>query len=125
VALATQILNNGAVDRLLDAQRREIAARHATAEAVLAGLNARLHPASLHVWLELPPPWRASDFVEAAAARNLRIAPTECFAIGRAEAPHCIRLALGVAGSRNELAQALETVARLLEEPPLVRAAAV
>ncbi|MFQ5973294.1 MAG: PLP-dependent aminotransferase family protein, partial [Alphaproteobacteria bacterium] len=125
VALATRLLSDGAVDRLLDAQRREIAARQATAQAALASFNARLHPASLHAWLELPPPWRANDFVEAAASRNLRIAPTECFAVGRAEAPHCVRLALGAVRSRDELTQALETVTRILEEPPLVRAAAV
>lgn len=103
---ATWILD-GTADRVATAQRAEAAVRQALAREVLGDLVVGTHPNALHLWVELPDPWRGESFARAALERGVAIAPAELFAVGRGAVPHAVRLGLGAARDRTELEQAL------------------
>jgi DNA-binding transcriptional MocR family regulator len=97
---------------------RETAARQQFAQSLLAGMTWRAAPAGMHLWLQLPEPWRAQDAVAAARAEGVSLPATDLFVPGRAETPHAVRLALGAARDRAELERALGVLRRLLETRP-------
>jgi DNA-binding transcriptional MocR family regulator len=80
--------------------------------------TAKTDTASPHAWLPLPDPWRAEDFVNAAAAAGISIAPTHSFVVGRRQMPHFVRLVFGGAASVEVLQIACERLERLLNSRP-------
>jgi DNA-binding transcriptional MocR family regulator len=76
---------------------------------------------SPHVWLPLPEQWRAEDFVEAALAEGVTIAPTHGFVVGRRLMPHAVRLCIGSPLSVEALQVACERLERLLAAQPKSR----
>ena len=78
----------------------------------------------MHVWLPLPEPWRADEFVAEAEARGVAITPSGAFAVGRARAVDAIRFGLGAA-DRLRLGKGLAVLADLLASPPRAGAAVV
>ncbi len=80
--------------------------------------KARSDVSSPHVWLPLPEQWRAEDFVEAASAVGVSIAPTHSFVVGRRLMPHAVRLCIGSPPSVEALQLACERLERLLGAQP-------
>ncbi|MCW5751065.1 MAG: PLP-dependent aminotransferase family protein [Alphaproteobacteria bacterium] len=111
--MITRWIEDGTAEKLIAMQREECAARHEIAARHLQGLEYRSHPHCFHVWLQLPEPWRAQEFVQAAARRGILLLAAGHFAVGRAPAPHAVRISIGAAPSRERLAQALRDVAEL------------
>lgn len=111
--IVTRWIEDGSADRLVEMQRAECAARQEMADRYLAGFDYRSHPYCFHVWLQLPEPWRAQEFVQAAAARGILLLAAGHFAVGRAAAPHAVRISIGSAPSRARLAQALADIVDL------------
>jgi DNA-binding transcriptional MocR family regulator len=105
--IVTTWIEDGTADRVADAQRREATARQAVARGILGDLVATNHPNALHLWIELPDPWRGESFARAILERGIAIAPAELFAVGRSLVPHAVRLGLGAARDRIELEHAL------------------
>ncbi len=92
-------------------QLLDIAAR------VLAELPYRVHPANTHVWLPLPSPWSAREFVEAAAGRGVILSPSTDFAIDPSSVRPGVRLCLSeMPGDRLE--RSLGQLTELYFEPP-------
>ncbi|MEN6542849.1 PLP-dependent aminotransferase family protein [Parvibaculum sp.] len=117
--LATSLIVNGAADKLVAAQRTEMAARHAIALELLGTRDMRHHPAALFVWLRLPEAWRAHAFVEAARQRGVALAAGEDFMVGRPDrAARHVRIALGQAQSREALRHGLSVIAALIDSAP-------
>lgn len=117
--LATIWIENGTAERILSWKRKEIGARHALALRILAGsFNGHSLPASCHIWIPLPAPWRNEDFVMQAHARGVRILPAEAFVIGRGLAPHAARVCLGSLRERSQLEKGLHTLAEILQASP-------
>jgi DNA-binding transcriptional MocR family regulator len=116
--IAARWINDGTGLRLAEAQREESRRRQALAARVLAGHRIETHPASFHLWLHLPEPWRWSDFVAAAEARGVRVTPPDIFVTGRATAPHAIRLCLCAVESEARLEAGLQAIAGLLADAP-------
>ena len=114
--LATHWIASGVADRLLALRQREAAARQALAAARLRGHGYRAHPAGYHGWLTLPEAWRSDAFVTRLAARGVSVTAGEAFVVGRAAAPHAVRLCLGGAVDRRQLVDALEIVRGTLAE---------
>lgn len=79
---------------------------------------ARTDVTSPHIWLPLPEQWRAEDFINAAAAMHITIAPTHSFVVGRREMPHAVRLCIGSPPSVEALQVACERLERLLNSQP-------
>ncbi|PYE23919.1 DNA-binding transcriptional MocR family regulator [Rhizobium sp. PP-CC-3A-592] len=80
--------------------------------------TARTDITTPHVWLPLPEQWRAEDFIDAAAAQQIIIAPTHSFVVGRGLMPHAVRLCIGSPPSVEALQIACERLERLLNAQP-------
>lgn len=117
----TTWVESGTAERLLSAQRAEMASRHALAARVLDLQATPTDPAGFHLWLPLPPTWRASAFAEAAGTRGVRIGEGPDFAVGRGHAPDAIRLSLTAAPDQARLETALRVIADLLASLPALR----
>jgi len=116
--IITRWLADGTADRLMVALRDEIAARQALAERVFGGLGPRGNPASFHLILELPEPWRRDEFVAAALAHGIRIVSIASFAVDRSKAKEAVRISLSAAPDRASLEEALVTLRDLAVAGP-------
>ncbi len=76
------------------------------------------HPAGHFMWLELPSPWRASDFKAAAEARSVLVPSAESFVVGRHPAPHAIRIGIGTHNASDDVvAKGIDILADILKSP--------
>jgi DNA-binding transcriptional MocR family regulator len=73
---------------------------------------------TFHLWLPLPEPWRANDFVAHAGILGVSLAPPDTFVPGRAAAPHAIRLCIGTEADPQRVEQGLRTIAQMIESGP-------
>ena len=120
VAIAADWILSEEADAIVEERRELVRARQARAKAVLAGLDYDMPEGALHVWLHLPEPWRASQFVAAAAEADVVLSAAHAFTIGRGQNPHSVRVCLGPPTSEDRAAEALKRLARILEtEDPL------
>ena len=115
---------DGTALKLLKRRRDEARARQRLAAEVLEGVSLQAHPSSHHAWLHLPEPWRADTFEAEARRSGVAVTSAQAFQVGRASAPHAVRLGLGAPRTREELRTGLERVAaalaRTAETPMLV-----
>jgi len=111
-ALASAWIQDGTADALLRDRRRAAAARQACLRERLAGTDFEVetHPASYFAWLRLPEPWRSDTFTAELRTRGLSVTPAEAFLVGRAAAPHAVRVCVGAARSEAELDRALDAL---------------
>jgi DNA-binding transcriptional MocR family regulator len=116
--IAARWIEDGTFGDLRRRRRAEIAARQAVARRILGGTRVRTNAQAHHLWLELPAPWRAEAFVEAAAERGVRVASPEPFVVGRKPAPHAIGVCLGPPKDRPELDRGLHVLAQLMDAGP-------
>ena len=122
--VAARAIRSGMAAEMAAAQREEAEARIAIARKRLGPWVPTLPKAAMHVWLPLPSPWRADDFVAEAAARKVALTSAGAFAVGRGRAPHAVRFGLGPA-SRERLDAGLEALAGLLSKTAHAGAAVV
>jgi DNA-binding transcriptional MocR family regulator len=118
-------LENGTADRLAEALRREIAARQLLAMEIFHDMAVRGHPASFHLMVDLPAPWRRDEFVAAALANGIRINSIASFAVDPANAPEAVRISLAAAPDRGVLGEALNTLRDLALAGPRASRAVV
>lgn len=122
-ALAAAMIDSGDADRIVGLVRAENEHRAETLERTLGpvvaqtGGRLRSSAQSSMAWLELPEPWRASDFERGAWKAGVGIITAEAFAVGRSPAPHAIRIAYGACG-REALQIGAEKLAALLAAGP-------
>ena len=112
--IATQWINSGISERLLKWQNDEIQSRHQIVTQVLKGLDYKYNPCGLFLWLNLPQPWRASDFATEAKDRNVMVLEAERFAVGRGVSPHAVRISLTSSPHGKILRQGLKTIVDML-----------
>lgn len=116
-AVATSWMRDGSVDAIVSAIRAEAAARQALASEALIGHAYAAHPNGHHIWMPLPATRPAVRFAEHLRNRGLAVVTSEAFAADGAP-PNAIRLGLGAARNRAELARALAILAEALAERP-------
>jgi DNA-binding transcriptional MocR family regulator len=114
VALVTQWLRTGVADQIIAAIRNEAAGRQRLAGRLLKELTFASRPTSHHLWLALPRHWGCFDFLSHALRRGLAVVGSDEFAVGGAVAK-AVRVSLGAARNRAELAQALQFLAAALK----------
>ncbi|WP_158801241.1 PLP-dependent aminotransferase family protein [Acidisoma sp. L85] len=118
VEVAATLIEGGHLDRMAEWQAQENL-RRTDLMATFRHLSAaRIHPASPHAWISLPSPWRAEDFVDAAAQRGVAIAPTHGFVADRRSIPHAVRLCVGAPATLNLVDAAFRQLERLLSSAP-------
>lgn len=116
VALVTHWLRTGVADQIIAAIRNEAVGRQQLAAKILKGLSFAARPGGHHLWLSLPRQWNRADFVSYVLRDGLAVVGAEAFAVGET-IPHAVRVSLGAARNRAELAQALHVLAAALKSP--------
>lgn len=124
--IASLMLEDGSADMLIERQRKDVAKRHSAARKVLSTyVDPGCRPDAPHLWITLPDPWRATEFVAAAAERGVLVSPAEHFAIGRGDIPHAARISLTAAKDVQEVTRGVEILRGLLESEPSAKPPAV
>lgn len=118
VLIATRWIEDGTALSILGAQLAELGARHALVTAIMSNWEYRSDPRCMFMWLKLPHPWRAEDFATNVRARGVAVLPSTAFACDRQPVEHAVRVNIGGAGSRDELATALHIIAATLGDRP-------
>ena len=116
IALVTRWLRDGSADSIVDAIRAEATARQKLAAAALAGHPYVAHPNGHHVWIDLPRAWSRAEFAAHVQRQGLAVVTSDAFSLDETP-PHAIRVALGAARSRAELARALDILSVALKAP--------
>jgi DNA-binding transcriptional MocR family regulator len=116
--IVTRWIEDGTAQTILEAQREELQARQALARELLPQDLLKSDPACMFVWLRVPEPWRSDDFAANALARGVNTMPASAFAVDRSTTEHGVRINLACASSREQLARALQVLARTLRDRP-------
>jgi DNA-binding transcriptional MocR family regulator len=117
VALVTHWLKAGIADEIVSAIRNEAAGRQNLARKMLKGISFASRPSAHHLWLSLPRHWNASGFAAYILRAGLAVVASDAFAVEQ-HAPQAVRVSLGAARNRAELAQALELLAAAVSSLP-------
>lgn len=111
-AIAALWVGDGTAALLEKAKRYEALRRRELAVSILPTKTpAGQHPASMHLWLDLPLGQRAQDATALAATSGVLISPATAFAVKGA--PNAVRLCLGTPERSEDLERALTTLANL------------
>ncbi|MFQ5473908.1 MAG: PLP-dependent aminotransferase family protein [Dehalococcoidia bacterium] len=109
---------DGTADQIVEWKRRESRERQEIAQKILADSDCRANAAAQHIWLRLPEPWSAREFVAHARMRGVLISAADDFATSPRSAPHSVRICLCTPIEREALVRGLETLVEILSEPP-------
>jgi len=115
--IAAEWITSGTAKLILKRRREEARARQKLAAAAFRRFRADAHPSGYHVWLQLPEPWRSETFADQARRRGVAVTPAQAFVVGRATAPHAVRVCLGAARDRAQLERGLRTLVDVLDGP--------
>lgn len=113
VALVTHWIRSGIADKIILAIRNEAAGRQRLAAKYLGGRAYAAGPHGHHLWLPLPPRWNRLEFLDQVLHRGLAVVGDDAFAVDAPSSP-AVRVSLGAARTRAELAQALQSLADTL-----------
>lgn len=114
VALVMEWLRTGDADTIIAAIRKEAGARQELAARILRGHAYSAHPTGHHVWMPMPQGWNRMEFVARLFRRGLSVVASDAFAVSAP--PQAIRLGLGAARTREDLASALYLLAATLRQ---------
>jgi len=114
--LASNLINSGMADQLVQVQQDEAAARQHMAREILGNYKVRSQPNSFHLWLELPEPWTSDEFANLARNNGVTVVSGSQFLPERSAATCGVRIAL-MTPSRAELGFALTKLVSLLDSP--------
>lgn len=113
------LVEDGTADSIARQRRRETETRQRIARQILGKhVPASSCRESYHIWLNLPEPWRAEEFVAQARGRGIAVSSAETFAVGRGPVPHAVRVCLGATEQRATLERGLRALSELLSHPP-------
>jgi DNA-binding transcriptional MocR family regulator len=105
VALVMEWLRTSEAETIISAIRKEAGARQELAARIMRGHAYSAHRNGHHVWMHLPEGWGRMEFVTQLFRRGLGVVASDVFAVGAP--PQAIRLGLGAARTREDLASAL------------------
>lgn len=113
-ALSTLWIEDGTANAVVEAVRRETAARQKIAAQVLTGVAHQTDPHAFHIWLSLPEPWQRSAFAAKMRASDLSIVVSDAFTV-TGPPTEAVRISLGGVLSRAELRTALDYLMHVIE----------
>jgi DNA-binding transcriptional MocR family regulator len=116
--IATVLIEEGIAEDFVAWHRKEASERLDIAREILGMPSLQPNCPSYHIWLTLPPPWRAGDFVAQVRLRGVLISPADSFAVDRSPVPHAVRICLGSTGDRKRLKQGLTLIKDVLAARP-------
>ena len=115
--MATRWIQDGTVKQLEAVLRRDAVVRQGIARKVFASMAMTSNPASLFVWLRLPPDLRMDRIAMALSERQIAVSKAEAYASTR-HVPQALRLGLSSAPI-DQLATALAQVREVIETYPI------
>ncbi|MBU2958814.1 PLP-dependent aminotransferase family protein [Paracoccus sp. 1_MG-2023] len=118
LALVRRLIEGGEAARIAHDVLVEVEDRRWLALDMLGGLGAVTQPGVPLLWLPLPAPWRAEDFVARAAASGVILRPASDFRVGSGKTPEAVRISLNCRQDRARLAEALATIAQMAHSGP-------
>ncbi|MGE0240163.1 MAG: PLP-dependent aminotransferase family protein, partial [Parvibaculaceae bacterium] len=113
MALVAHWLKSGVADKIIHAIRSEANGRQQLARRILKGFPYAARPNGHHLWLPLPAVWTRAQFLSRVLQHGLAVVGDDAFAVDDSPTP-AVRVSLGAARNRAELAQALQCLADLL-----------
>ena len=113
VALATRWIEDGTADTLLRFIRSESAKRQKLVADILPRSSYRGDPLSFNIWLNVPPPWTRSAFVEHMRSTGIGTVASDAF-VAAGTAPEAVRVCLGGPTSRAQIKHGMEYIAHAL-----------
>ncbi|MEW6438507.1 MAG: PLP-dependent aminotransferase family protein [Pseudomonadota bacterium] len=116
-ALATQWIENGTADAVLQFIRNEALARQQIARDILPGGRFKSDPLSFNIWLTLPPAWTRSAFVSHMRSSGIGVVASDAFTVSGIP-QEALRICLCGPISRASLAEALGYIAHSLTVTP-------
>ena len=111
--LASQWIEDGTADTVIEARRREMDLRHELAHRALAALNYHTRRGAYHLWLKLEEPWQSQSFSSALLKQRIHVTPSEAFLPLPGVGPAAVRISLTSIEDLGVLRASLETIARL------------
>lgn len=111
---ASRLIEDGTAWRNAVAIREEVAARQLLAGKLLGAYELHRQPTSMHIWLQLPEPWRREAFAAECRRRGVGVAAADVFATGRQSMPHAVRVSVSAPATRDELMAGLGAIAEIL-----------
>ncbi|MEH6442639.1 MAG: PLP-dependent aminotransferase family protein [Oceanospirillaceae bacterium] len=118
--VASLWIKDGTLNRLIEFEQEEFAARQQIASTLLVDFTYQAHPNGMHIWLHLPQNWDADSFVASAQQSNILVTGYQPFTFGSSKQLKRVRLSLGKENSRNRVEYALQLLADILKSPPPV-----
>ncbi len=109
VTLVTHWLRSGIADKIILAIRNEAIGRQQLARKFLKGISYAARPNGHHLWLLLPPQRNRAEFLSHVLRHGLAAGGDDAFAVENV-ASQAVRISLGAARNRAELAQALQSL---------------
>ena len=117
-ALASAWIEDGTVDRMLQAVRQASQERHALAARYFKASQFKGDPAAFHVWLEDCGEWSASDLALYLREHHIGALASAAFSTD-GDPPEALRLCLGGAWDLEDCERGLQFVAEALRQAPI------
>lgn len=121
--LAAHWLSDGTIDHVIRARRSAIAKRLALIARILRGYHCITMPGVPHVWLDVPPGWRAAALHAALLRAGVSVAPGDQFTVGAIRPRQGVRISMGARLSLGQYADALRRIADVGAHPSRYRQA--
>ena len=123
-ALATRWIRDGTADLMLNAIRKESAARQKLAARILPAGSYLSKPEAFHLWIKLPASWEQNAFAAHLRESGVGVVPADAFTVTGAP-PAAVRVCIGGIAGRDDIQHALELIAQTLANPPAIGPAVV
>ncbi len=108
--VASNWIADGTADKLLKLQKKETAHRQSIANEILSDYDFKSNVGGLHLWLDLPDPWRSTEFASELQERSVIVTPSENFITGRRTSFHSIRICLGATRLIERMKKGLQII---------------
>jgi len=115
--LATRWIRDGTADLMLNAIRKESAARQKLAARILPAGSYLSKPEAFHLWINLPPEWEQKAFAAHLAESGVGVVPSDAFCVSGV-APAAVRVCIGGPSSRDAIPHGLELIAQAWRRVP-------
>jgi len=114
-ALASHWIKNGTISKISNAIKTENSTRQALAASIFEKSHFSADPTGPHIWLKLPPHWRALEFTEYALLSGVSIVPSSAF-VSDTLLTQAVRISLGGVMDIESLKNALTILANLIQQ---------
>jgi DNA-binding transcriptional MocR family regulator len=111
---ALELIEDGTMERAIEAKRVEGAARNAMARAIFGGIIADGPRCSWHVWIRLPDGLTGADAQRMCEERGVLVSGADGFTVPGANVPHALRVGMGGEVERSRVEEGLRIVAEVV-----------